>query len=104
MLQVKLLCWYRKFQAQQQFIVVKDFSADCLVGADFLVTHKVYRRARKLHLGDAKGHSMQFTLHKSVSSLNESISAAHTVEVRVRSVLLIQGKANSAVTGLWECW
>ena len=84
--------------------MVKDFSVDCLAGADFLVTHIVYCGAGKLHLGGAKGHSMQLTPHKSVSSPNASISVAHAVEVPVRSVLLIQVKVNSVVTGLGECW
>ena len=38
--QATLLVTLEDFQVQQQFIVVKDLSVDCLLGADFLVTHK----------------------------------------------------------------
>ena len=62
--------------------MVKNLSVDCLMGADFLVTHKIIIDcgAVKLHLGGTKGHSMQFIPYESSSS-NANISVSHTVEV-----------------------
>ena len=81
--QATLLVTLGDFQVQQQFIVVKDLSVDCLLGAGFLVTHEVIIDcgAGKLHLGGANGHTMLFTLHESASPPNGSISVLHTVEV-----------------------
>ena len=80
--QTTLLVALEDFQVQQQFIAVKDLFMDCLLGADFLVAHKViiHFGAGKLHLGDAKRHSLQFLPHESVSFSNASVSATHMVK------------------------
>ena len=101
--QATLLVTLENFQVQQQFIVVKDLSVDCLLGADFLVAHEVVIDcgAGKLRVGGAEGHSMQLVPHEHASP-NASISAAHMVEVPWRSILLIQGRVNFAITGLGD--
>ena len=53
-----MLVTLENFQVQQQFIVVKNLSVDCFLGADFLVTDEgiIDCGAGKLHLGGTNGH------------------------------------------------
>ena len=98
--QATLLVTLGNFQVQQQFIVVKDLSVDCLLGADFLVTHKVIIDCGvgKLHLGGTDGQSIPFMPREGTSFPHGTVSALHTVEIPGRSILLIQGRVNSTIT------
>ena len=62
----------RSFLTQQHFIVVSDLFVDCLLGADFLVSHKVVIDCgeRVLHIGGVNGKTVSFTSHDPLPHLN----------------------------------
>ena len=80
------------FQQNQEFVVARNLSVQCLLGADFLVQHQaiIDCKAGKLSL---KGAILPITMGNSVApqdSPGVPVQVTETLEVPARSVMLIQ--------------
>ena len=80
--------------AQQDFVVVKNLSVDCLLGTDFLTAHKavIDCGAQVLRIGGSNGSAVPFAVDSALPlSPHSLVSVLQTVEVPGRSVVLIRG-------------
>ncbi len=87
-----------EFQANQEFTVVKSLTADCILGADFLVKHNavIDCRANILYLGGASQLQVPISVSQSSRGKAQSVSqdivalVSETVELPARSISLIR--------------
>ena len=87
------------FQVEQDFLVVRDLSVDCLLGANFLTRHDALIDCGRMEmtLGGPGGVRVPLSNSASCRSKDCYVTLQKTVEVPARMVLLVQGKLENAL-------
>ena len=93
---VKLPVTLGSFSAEEEFIVARNLTVDCLLGADFLKKHGAVMdcRSSNLSIGTASRQDVPMFLgqHQPEEDISVTIVASAKMEIPARTVQLIRGK------------